>query len=86
MHVPQVLVIGSSLAGVVLQRLPDVPVMPRRLPGPQVHTDQMLQLVLTLLIAPPLQSHFKPAHRCCFVAYLDTLCFPTMGCSPGALT
>ena len=71
MHVTQVLIIGSSLARMVLQRLSDVPVMPRRFPGSQMDTDQMLQLVLAFLVAPPLQSHLKPAVASCLQSYVQ---------------
>lgn len=54
MHVTRVLIVSSSLAGMVFQRLSDVPVMPCRLSSSQMDTDQMLKLILTLLIAPPL--------------------------------
>ena len=54
MHVAQVFIVSSSLARMVLQRLSDVPVMPCRFPGSQMDTDQMLELILAFLIAPPL--------------------------------
>jgi len=61
MHMTQVFIIGSCLAGMMFECFSDICMMPSGFPCAQMNAYQMLQLIFTLFIAPALQRHLEPA-------------------------
>lgn len=68
MHVIMILIIIRRLAGMMFDSGCCVLVVPSSFPSPEMHSNQMLQLVFTLFIAPALQGHLKSAASECICA------------------